>query len=246
MRKNAFTLAEIAVVLTILGVLTAILLPIMRKSIPDEGLTKFHKAHAIFHKAISELVNSDKYYLNGDLGKKTDGELVDSPTYFCQTLANVLKTKTVTCSSLDEGYDKQHIHIAIENGTLNTDTQKTILDTQCKAFQKNEIIVKDNIVFYSVSPFHHFGTLETADDPTTRLFGNPGHWYYEATVDGDGNTSDTSNKYGLDVIYKIFCIDIDGINNGEDPFGYGIRADGKIISGTRAQEWIEKEITEEN
>ena len=37
-------------------------------------------------------------------------------------------------------------------------------------------------------------------------------------------------------------MDVDGINKGEDPFGYGIRADGKIIMGARADEWMNKSI----
>ena len=37
-------------------------------------------------------------------------------------------------------------------------------------------------------------------------------------------------------------MDIDGINQGEEPFGYGIRADGKIILGKRAQEWSQKSL----
>ena len=35
---------------------------------------------------------------------------------------------------------------------------------------------------------------------------------------------------------------MDGINKDEDPFGYGIRADGKIFLGARAQEWLQKLI----
>ena len=37
-------------------------------------------------------------------------------------------------------------------------------------------------------------------------------------------------------------MDVDGINTGEEPFGYGIRADGKIITGQKADEWINKSI----
>lgn len=37
-------------------------------------------------------------------------------------------------------------------------------------------------------------------------------------------------------------MDVDGIDKGEAPFGYGIRIDGKIILGKHAQEWIEKGI----
>ena len=51
-------------------------------------------------------------------------------------------------------------------------------------------------------------------------------------------------------IYKVICIDIDGIpddgsENCDDvkdvcPFGYGVRYDGKILTGQRADEWLEK------
>ena len=49
-------------------------------------------------------------------------------------------------------------------------------------------------------------------------------------------------KKGTIRLSRVFCMDIDGINKGEDPFGYGIRVDGKIILGARAQEWLEKSI----
>ena len=39
-------------------------------------------------------------------------------------------------------------------------------------------------------------------------------------------------------------MDIDGIGKGEDPFGYGIRADGKVLPGARADEWLQKSIQE--
>ena len=41
-------------------------------------------------------------------------------------------------------------------------------------------------------------------------------------------------------------MDIDGIGKGEDPFGYGIRADGKILTGKRADEWLEKNIQDKD
>ena len=68
--KKAFTLAEIMIVLTIIGVLTAILLPIANHSRPDEAVMKFKKADTTLKNVIRELVNSDKYYLNGDLAKR--------------------------------------------------------------------------------------------------------------------------------------------------------------------------------
>ena len=43
-------------------------------------------------------------------------------------------------------------------------------------------------------------------------------------------------------LHQRIPILIDGINKGEDPFGYGIRADGKIYYGARATEWMNKKI----
>ena len=73
--KCGFTLAEIMIVLSIIGILTAILLPIANHSRPDENVMKFKKANTTLARAISELVNSDEYYLDGDLGirKMPDG-----------------------------------------------------------------------------------------------------------------------------------------------------------------------------
>ena len=57
------------IVLSVIGVLTAILLPVARMSMPDESLIKFGKAHNTLGTVIRELVNGDKYYSEGDLGK---------------------------------------------------------------------------------------------------------------------------------------------------------------------------------
>jgi len=58
---------------------------------------------------------------------------------------------------------------------------------------------------------------------------------------------------GFDISYKIFCMDVDGIPNSatetecgnECPFGYGIRADGKILNGARAEEWLKRGLNKE-
>ena len=53
----------------------------------------------------------------------------------------------------------------------------------------------------------------------------------------DGLRGKVNEELTFDIAYKIYCIDVDGFNKGEDPFGYGIRADGKILNGKRAEEW---------
>ena len=55
--KKAFTLAEILIVLVIIGVLTAILLPIAFQSSPDENVMKFKKANNTLGTIIRELTS---------------------------------------------------------------------------------------------------------------------------------------------------------------------------------------------
>ena len=234
-----FTLAEVMIVLTVIGVLTAILLPVARQSMPDENLMKFKKAHNTLGTVIRELVTSDKYYRDGDLGVKPNSSLVDSATYFCETIADVLNVKSLNCSSF-ERYSYSYVR-------RDWDSYDDTLDVKCKqihSFVGNEIILPDGTIFYQGSPAQHFGYIgvrkdisgDATDDnfsseaaKTSRLF--------------NGTVGVNANKF--DDMYKVFCIDIDGLNSGEDPFGYGIRADGKILTGKRADEWLEREVNEE-
>ena len=237
---KAFTLAEIMIVLTIIGVITAILLPVAINSSPDENVMKFKKGNNTLGTVIRELVNSDKYYANGSLSRMPNGDFVSSPTYFCETFADISNTKKINCTDEDEGIDYAHLHIVIVNGVNNTDDLKKNVDSYCKNYQKEEIILSDGVIFYEVSPYHHFGS--EYKDSGARLFDNPGGWNDSVETDENGNTINTTVNSPFDLIYKVFCMDIDGINKGEDPFGYGIRADGKIFTGARADEWINKSM----
>ena len=62
-----------------------------------------------------------------------------------------------------------------------------------------------------------------------------------------------ADQNGFDIAYKIYCIDVDGWDETKGstdcddikdvcPFGYGIRTDGKILTGKRADEWLEKDF----
>ena len=230
--KKAFTLAETLIVLVVIGILAAILLPVAKNIAPDRNLMKFKKAHNTLGSAIRELVQSEEYYLNGDLGVKVDGTLVEDKKYFCETLAQVVNYKKVSCSAsgahgnyggLDLRLGYHGYGITYEEGALRA-------DQACKECQDvgEEILISDNIVFYQAVPSFTFGYIYEVNQK--RYFG------------ADQNAAHTGEN-GFGAMYKIFCLDIDGLNKGEDPFGYGIRADGKIFTGKRATEWLEKAET---
>ena len=226
MKKFAFTLAEVMIVLTVIGVLTAILLPVARQNMPDEDLMRFKKAHNTLGTVIRELVTSDKYYIDGDLSVKADNSDVNS-TYLCETMTEVLNVKEKNCTEYSE-YDGSYVD-------WNWEFDKYAhLDNSCLAsllsVTSPQFLTSDNVAWWEVSSFAHFATYhKTATDK--RLF------------------KDVLDSNNFVRVYKIFCIDVDGIPAGatntncvnECPFGYAIRYDGKIIAGARAQEWLERE-----
>jgi len=243
--KKGFTLAEIMIVLTIIGVLTAILLPIANHSRPDENVMKFKKADTTFKNVIRELVNSDKYK-DGMLSYRADGRQIyggfkywesgsvgteNDVKYFCETFADVISTKSVNCSTVKTAEnDGQITFVAIplskpQSNThyrLQLEEAKKKLDSACSSTAKTvgaEIVSTDNISYYQTNPSATFGIS----------------WGC-----GNGRLFECWDEDGFIETYKVFCIDIDGIDKGEAPFGYGIRVDGKIVSGARADEWMEK------
>ena len=249
--KKAFTLAEIMIVLAVIGVLTAILLPTARQITPDENVIKFKKAHNTLYSVIRELVTSDKYYLDGDLSIKFDGTRIlggFSPyggnyttdenliKYFCTSIADVVSTKNVNCSTLKTGGDSKITVLPVssdgivDNFAKSLEECKTRIDETCALDSAKqvgaEITLHDDVIFYQANPSGTFGIA----------------W----ELNGDYPLFKDKNSNGMYYVYKPFCIDIDGIDKGEDPFGYGIRIDGKIFNGARADAWLTKSIQGDN
>jgi len=245
--KNlAFTLAEIMIVLTIVGVLTAILLPVALHGAPDENIMKFKKANGVLGKVIEELVNSDKYYYYGDLSKKADGTIllgsfsnsggaVTTDTniikYFCASIADLLSVQKTACSTAKTAEnDSTYTFVQIPSNTSSMASWQCTMAQGKLRFDKAcldkastvgaEITTPDGIVYYQANPAATFGVMWSTS----------------------GQLFLTKDSNGLLDTYKIFCIDVDGIGKGEAPFGYGIRIDGKIIPGARADEWIKKSV----
>ena len=253
---EAFTLTEIMITITIIGILSTILLPIAIQSAPDENIMKFKKGNTTLGKVIAELVANEKYYSEGDLGKKPDGSLVQSYTYFCKTFADVVNVKSINCSEhkSPEATNEHIIQLKSEYG-INLNEAKKALDIACKKYEtiiNAEIELVDGIIFYQTHPNYPFGmeysqALENSSDEEYRDFCTKfsNHEICQKGYRLFGSSSFVDED-GFDRVYKIFCMDIDGINKKEDPFGYGIRADGKIITGAKADEWIKKKIQGEN
>ena len=143
--------------------------------------------------------------------------------------------------NLGSGYKpKNPTEENIANSKIKLDTM--CLDSQSK--MPEEIVFSDGVVFYSagttafgtqyMQSWNEKGEILT-NEHIGRFFSPP-----------DIFPANYGDENGFDMVYRVVCLDVDGFDKEENPFGYGIRADGKILTGKRADEWIKKSIQKEN
>ncbi|MBR5304231.1 MAG: type II secretion system protein [Candidatus Gastranaerophilales bacterium] len=236
MKKTAFTLVEVTIVLVLIGVLATILLPVAFNSTPDKNLVKFKRAYDTYITALQELINSDKYYLNGDMRVKSNGELIDytheiDSAYFCESFSNFIHLKEKSCKKNGSAlvsalptFEGQRVDCPGGSVTWNPG-ETHHAEAFCNPPNKSNIsYVKDiNNVLYYYAP-QNFNS-ETHGVP-----------FSEYCVDEFGNS----------LQYEFHCIDIDGFDYGEDPFWIALRYDGRIVNSPRVQEWLGKFSTKAN
>ena len=270
--KKAFTLAELMVVLTVIGVLAGILVPVANNARPDEKIMKFKKAYNTLGNVIRMLTENEELYCkNGDLGLKPDcttiiGNTDTNRTYFCRTFADAVSAKSVNCKADESGtgvqgtillsneyianvastrkYDnsvgRYYVQRSVDNDKILATKKK--FDTNCRTNAPrmgNEIVTTDGITYYQAG-VAQFGSNHV-DGVTPDL-------RYHTPLDQIGRYANYCDQDGYDIAYKILCIDIDGIPadatltdcKNECPFGVGVRNDGKMLAGERADEWIKK------
>ncbi len=271
---KGFTLAEVMITLMIIGIISAIAIPVALHSKPDENLIKFKKAHETLAQVINTLITSDKYFLAGDLGVSANGivltehqELGNRP-YFCKSMADLLTTKLVDCAAERTKRTGRHTVHLLSNETaadvmdnqealVRQVTSETIqatkeqFDFNCKKYAKvvgPEIITADDVVFYQTGESQFGSYRYVTPSAANGLSKLTKIRYFSPPNKFPANLAD---EQGFDIAYKNLCIDVDGIPDNatetdcknECPFGYGIRADGKILPGARAEEWLKKDIS---
>ena len=184
---NAFTLAEIMIVLCVIGILTAVLLPAARNIMPNEDVIKFKKAHNTLTSVVRELVTSDKYYKDGMLNKKADaaGSAVGA-SYFCESFADMLNVKSKRCADTSAA-----------TGSLGA-TDYASYDTACRATNAKgaNIELADGVKFFQANTSTDFSTTK---DATTGFYST----YKVFCLDLDGDGSVPAFGYGVRVDGKV-------------------------------------------
>lgn len=141
--KKGFSLTEVMIALTVIGIIAAILLPVGINSIPNENILKFKKANNALITVVKNLINSDEYFLAGDLSKKPDGTdagSLDLYNGFADTLS-YKDTRSTNTGSASLGY-------TIENLI----SSRSLIDNSCSLFISNYgpryITTTDNITWF--------------------------------------------------------------------------------------------------
>jgi len=175
------------------------------------------------------------------MGIKTDGTLIDGThtgdrAYYCRSFADVLSVKSTNCEDM-ENISAVGI-VTGDTGDLSHGDDGSlfnVVDKVCNHGFGSDwdvcdgiIQTSDNISYVLKGACEPFGEI----DNTTRFC-------------REGSTPPCriftrKNINGFLRTYKVICIDIDEIEKDEGAFGYALRYDGKLIAGSKAQQWMEK------
>lgn len=101
--KKGFTLAEVLVVLFILGVIGALMMVSLNKSRPDEDMLMYRKAFFSLQEAASNLVNDMNLYPNENLLERvstTNVPTTNTPTDLCNDLLEAFASVNTVCSDI--------------------------------------------------------------------------------------------------------------------------------------------------
>lgn len=87
MIKKAFTLAEVLLAITIIGVLASILIPSLQNATPKSNRIAFKKAYYALSKAVNNMINDEENYPSDMMGTSYDNASLKVPRGFNYTTA---------------------------------------------------------------------------------------------------------------------------------------------------------------
>ena len=178
--KRGFTLAELMIVLTILGVVAAILTPLAFNAAPDENKLKFKKAYYTLQRTTDAVLNSDSYP-EGDMSKATNPAKT-----FCYAFSDMLNTMYDNCEGAQA--IKVNSGSAFTYNPSNSTSSLDTLDGYCTASSVNDPIT---------GGANNLPKFITQD----------GIFWWGFDYDFDSVGTKVNN---IRVDYTVVCVDVDG------------------------------------
>ncbi len=178
--KRGFTLAELMIVLTILGVVAAILTPLAFNAAPDENKLRFKKAYYTLQRTTDAIMNSDTYP-EGDMSK------VSNPAKtFCYAFSDMLNTMYDNC----EGSNAIKINSgsAFEYNPSSSTSSLDTLDGYCSATSVSD-------------------PINGGSNNLPKFITQDGIFWWGFDYDFDTVGKKVNN---IRVDYNVVCVDVDG------------------------------------
>ena len=216
MKKYGFTLVEVLITIAIIGVVLALMMPMIDNLLPDKGEARAKKAYNTLTNVVDSLVNNPDIYPDGVLAsptRNTAGTVLTADQrniYFCEQFADAVNV------SGGEGC-----------GFANTLAAALLRDSHAStADGLDSACVNTNATFlaYLVSRDLLFKTTDGV------------YWY---GMFDDFTTEPAAGS--VDNRYVVVCTYVDAGNGLDDIYSFGVRRDGKIMLGKRMQDILDKE-----
>lgn len=265
MKKTfAFTLAEMMIVLALLGTIAAVIIPTIYKARPDETRLRFKKAYYTLQRTTDAVLNSDaypqgdlsegnsierEYDAEGNLTTRTSLDENSEAVKFCTAFADMLNTiGSVNCGMEFARLLGQPVFYDDATGISPDEPDAITLDNICNR-DASANYGDDNVI--NNGAINADGTI-TANHTDARFTTQDGikWWGFEYDF-SDPRVNQTTN---LRADYSVVCVDVadgslprdfDSLTDEQKEeiyrrtiFGFGVRNDGKIIIGQRAQEML--------
>lgn len=238
-KKSAFTLAEIMIVFTVIGVLTAILVPALFTASPDQEKLRAKKAFNTLTRAVENLTNAGPYDVN-------DGMLVSTSyttdkdernSFFCNNLAEVLNVKKVDCTedAVNAGMTSTANCAAF---TTDAERKRLCLKEGTKANVPDTEALQNELDSNCIAAFYDG---DAPKDVEFNFVTSDGIMWGVQRTDFSQNETIVLNGVSSPAFYNLICIDVDSHKRPEYIYGAGIRRDGKIIVGTKLQEILSED-----
>jgi len=239
--KKGFSLAEVMIVLSIIGVLIALMIPALDNTKPDEATLKYRKTFFAIEQAIRTIINDTSLYKDGDLrtalgtadaGETTtaDGQIDDtaggenrSGRRLCYNLANALNTVgTIRCPGdtaytplvLGNGNPADAAPIGADTAVSNPDDDANMTDTAQVNFKLSNGVAIGGIT----------GEWNVTNDNKSYEKIS----FITLCVDINGIVDRNGNPSGP----NVGCKASDRANPQRDQFRIRIAHDGKVYTGS--------------
>lgn len=253
--KKAFTLAEIMIVFTVIGILTAVLIPTLFVAAPDQEKLRVKKAYNTLTRSIEALTNSGVYseisgtlestsFVKGD----TDDDKKARARFFCNQLTEALNVNHSNCQ-LDK----------LDAKITKTCTNDFSQDTSGGLGARNSMCLKtttsgsDTVLDYEKLQ----GEFDTACESYQDAIGTtkPREYYNFTTSDNilwsvqltnfAHNETVSIDGITIPVFYNLMCFNVDNAKSATQTYGIGIRKDGKVLVGSKLQEILDEDMKDE-